>query len=126
MRLLCWKLEFDSTWLPLKLTSKDNMGLGKMTRGDISSAFRLNLKKKRQHNIHNFALLNWHHYTTKSKVQTQCTTKTSNNKLRSMHNKSLKEQIIVVVELLFARNTTNSKTLKQVTTKQHTNERCIL
>jgi len=46
MRLLCWKLEFDSTWLPLKLTSKDNMGLGKMTRGDISSAFRLNLKKK--------------------------------------------------------------------------------
>jgi hypothetical protein len=96
-----------------------------MTRGNISLTFRLDFKKW-QHNIHNFALPNWHHYTTKPKVQTQCTTKVSSNKLRPMHNKSLKQKIITLVELLFACNTTDSKTLKQVTTKQHTNERCTL
>ncbi len=47
MRLLCWKFEFESTCFHLSLLQKMTLiSWGGMTRGNISSMFQLDLKKK--------------------------------------------------------------------------------
>lgn len=110
MGLLHWKSKFDSTLFPFEFILEDEIDQGGMTRGDISSMFWFNLKK-RQH-IFYFMLSNRCHY---------------------IQNKAPKHKIVGTCGTIKSTKTTKCKTSVhnlQVTTIglhwKHKKERCRL